>query len=81
MVVVVAAILMYFKIFHFRILQDEFDVVPMMASVVCIGAWQGEEIELDHRDRDESSTGAAAIVTAVDLERDIRQSMKKSFQF
>ena len=53
----------------------------MMASVVCIGAWQGEEIELDHRDRDESSTGAAAIVTAVDLERDIRQSMKKSFQF
>ena len=54
-----------------------------------IGAWQGEEMELDHqreterrdRNRDESSTGAAAIVTAVDLERDIRQSMKKSFQF
>ena len=71
---------MCFKIFHFCILQDEFDVVPMMASVVCIGAWQGEEIELDHRDRDESSTGAAAIVTAVDLNQFRNTEVGKGYQ-
>ena len=54
-----------------------------------IGAWQGEEMELDHqreterrdRDRDESSTtGAAAIVTAVDLNQFRNTEVGKGYQ-
>lgn len=52
-----------------------------------IGAWQGEEMELDHqreterrdRDRDESSTGAA-IVTAVDLNQFRNTEVGKGYQ-
>jgi hypothetical protein len=53
-----------------------------------IGAWQGEEMELDHqreserrdRDRDASSTGAAAIVTAVDLNQFRNTEVGKGYQ-
>jgi hypothetical protein len=55
-----------------------------------IGAWQGEEMELEHQreterrdrtDRDESSTtGAAAIVTAVDLNQFRNTEVGKGYQ-
>ena len=53
-----------------------------------LGAWEGEEMELDHqreterrdRDREESSTGAAAIVTAVDLNQFRNTEVGKGYQ-